>query len=285
MVDSNPPWLKRVLIPFWIIQLLAMAVLVAAIALALNIVGASLPMYVPKTSFTKMPNLCLYPRRTKNSISLTCFLGRQIRFRHSSLLCHLHDPHDNGNRAVRPVEIAFHHLPHTAGCQNGGVGHRVHTCARESFEQSEFHWGFHRRSASCTRGFDSGDRDFVSCSSPPIILKKPPPPPQHSPKSSSKDLYPSNRELTFWGGGNRLAFIGTLIYASVIFHRDRKGRFSESHTRLPSTTVATATDIERASSLSSGTGSQLPSYTPYRPLVEQREVVELGDERGSAKRG
>ncbi|CAF9925657.1 MAG: hypothetical protein HETSPECPRED_005887 [Heterodermia speciosa] len=82
-----------------------------------------------------------------------------------------------------------------------------------------------------------------------------------------------------------LAFIGTLIYASVIFHRDRKGRFSESHTRLPSTTVATTTDIERASCFSSETGSQLPSYTPYHPLVEQREVIELGDGRGDRKAG
>ena len=66
MVDSNPPWLKRVLIPFWIIQLLAMAVLVAGIALALNIVGASLPMYVPKTLSPKCPIRAFIPVEPKN---------------------------------------------------------------------------------------------------------------------------------------------------------------------------------------------------------------------------
>ena len=46
MASSNPPWLKRVLIPLWIIQLLAMAVLIAGIGIALDLDGASLPMYV-----------------------------------------------------------------------------------------------------------------------------------------------------------------------------------------------------------------------------------------------
>ena len=75
---------------------------------------------------------------------------------------------------------------------------------------------------------------------------------------------------------HRLAFIATLIYASVIFHRDRKGLYSESRARLPYTDLDTATDDVERASLSPETRSELPTSTPYHPLVQQ-EVMELGE--------
>ena len=78
----------------------------------------------------------------------------------------------------------------------------------------------------------------------------------------------------------RLSFIATLIYASVVFHRDRKSttafRF-QPHDRLASSATEPISEINRPQSPSN---SELPVYSE-RPLIQSSMSEQEGHELGA----